>query len=124
MVTANETRSLSELEDSDPRRFALQPGRNCWRAGIANRATALVDGAAYFAALETAMQRAERQLFVVGWDVHAHAVGEETVQEESCISSPIRSRRHAVPRGQRPPKRSPRPAKLARAWWAGRYRVE
>jgi len=81
MVTANETRSLSELEDSDPRRFALQPGRNCWRAGIANRATALVDGAAYFAALETAMQRAERQLFVVGWDVHAHAVGEETVQE-------------------------------------------
>jgi len=47
----------------------LQPGRNCWRIARARRAALLIDGAAYFAALRAAAARAQRSIFVVGWDV-------------------------------------------------------
>ncbi|MDB5592919.1 phospholipase D-like domain-containing protein [Enterovirga sp.] len=46
----------------------LAPGRNCWRVAEANRAAVLVDGAAYFAALEGALSRARRSVLIVGWD--------------------------------------------------------
>ena len=47
----------------------LQPGRNCWRIEPARRAAMLVDGAAYFAAFRAAAMRAERSIFIIGWDV-------------------------------------------------------
>ncbi len=47
----------------------LQPGRNCWRRARARRAALLVDGAAYFAALRAAALRAQRSIFVIGWDI-------------------------------------------------------
>jgi len=47
----------------------LQPGRNCWRLAHARRAALLIDGAAYFAALRAAAIRAQRSIFVIGWDV-------------------------------------------------------
>jgi phosphatidylserine/phosphatidylglycerophosphate/cardiolipin synthase-like enzyme len=46
----------------------LRPGRNCWRVDRARRASMLADGAAYFAALRDAFERAERSIIVVGWD--------------------------------------------------------
>lgn len=49
----------------------LVPGRNCWRVERAARATPLVDAAAYFSMLAAAMRRAEREILIVGWDVHA-----------------------------------------------------
>jgi len=50
-------------------RMILQPGRNCWRIARAQRAALLIDGAAYFAALRSAAARAQRSIFVIGWDV-------------------------------------------------------
>jgi phospholipase D1/2 len=47
----------------------LQEGRNCWRIARARRVAFLVDGAAYFSALREAIGRAERQIFILGWDV-------------------------------------------------------
>jgi phospholipase D1/2 len=47
--------------------FGLTPGRNCWRKG----ATPLIDAAAYYSLLRDALERAERQVYIVGWDVHA-----------------------------------------------------
>jgi phosphatidylserine/phosphatidylglycerophosphate/cardiolipin synthase-like enzyme/uncharacterized membrane protein YdjX (TVP38/TMEM64 family) len=47
----------------------LQEGANCWRVARADRAAFLIDGAAYFAALREALARAEREVFILGWDV-------------------------------------------------------
>lgn len=51
----------------------LEEGGNSWRVARADRAAFLVDGAAYFAALREAMARAEREIFILGWDVDSRA---------------------------------------------------
>lgn len=57
----------------------LVPGETCWRIEHADRATVLVDGAAYFAALRSAIIAAERRVVIVGWDVDSRTclMGEE-----------------------------------------------
>jgi phosphatidylserine/phosphatidylglycerophosphate/cardiolipin synthase-like enzyme/uncharacterized membrane protein YdjX (TVP38/TMEM64 family) len=47
----------------------LIPGRNCWRIESAKRVSFLIDGAAYFAALRAAIAKAQRSVFIVGWDI-------------------------------------------------------
>ena len=49
----------------------LAPGRNCWRIERAGRLAFLVDGAAYFAAVAAALERAERSILILGWDLHS-----------------------------------------------------
>lgn len=49
----------------------LQPGKNCWRLGKADRLAFLVDGADYFKALYAVLEQAERSIFIVGWDVNS-----------------------------------------------------
>jgi phosphatidylserine/phosphatidylglycerophosphate/cardiolipin synthase-like enzyme/membrane protein DedA with SNARE-associated domain len=44
------------------------PGRNCWRIERAHRLAFLVDGAAYFAAVRSAIARARRSVHILGWD--------------------------------------------------------
>lgn len=46
----------------------LRPGRNCWKIATANKAAILIDAAAYFAAVETAIRSAKRSILIVGWD--------------------------------------------------------
>ncbi|WP_114942865.1 phospholipase D-like domain-containing protein [Microvirga calopogonii] len=46
----------------------LRPGQNCWRVAQADRASVLIDGAAYFANLEAALRNARRSILIVGWD--------------------------------------------------------
>lgn len=45
----------------------LEPGRTCWRTERADRFAVLVENAAYFAALETALDNARRSVMVLGW---------------------------------------------------------
>jgi len=47
----------------------FRSGHNCWRVGHADRATLLIDGAAYFSALRSAAAQAQQSIFVIGWDV-------------------------------------------------------
>jgi phosphatidylserine/phosphatidylglycerophosphate/cardiolipin synthase-like enzyme/uncharacterized membrane protein YdjX (TVP38/TMEM64 family) len=47
----------------------LVAGRNCWRVERANRLAFLIDGAAYFAAVRSAIAQAKRSVFIVGWDI-------------------------------------------------------
>jgi phosphatidylserine/phosphatidylglycerophosphate/cardiolipin synthase-like enzyme/uncharacterized membrane protein YdjX (TVP38/TMEM64 family) len=47
----------------------LVPGRNCWRIDPANRLAFLIDGADYFAAVRSAIAKAQRTVFIVGWDI-------------------------------------------------------
>ncbi|WP_460448252.1 phospholipase D-like domain-containing protein [Alsobacter sp. SYSU BS001988] len=46
----------------------LEPGRNCWRVEASPRAAVLVDGAHYFARLESSLRQARRSILIVGWD--------------------------------------------------------
>jgi phospholipase D1/2 len=56
----------------------LQQGRNVWRRLHADRAAVLIDGAAFFRAVREALRKAQRCVFIVGWDLHSHVrlVGE------------------------------------------------
>jgi phosphatidylserine/phosphatidylglycerophosphate/cardiolipin synthase-like enzyme/uncharacterized membrane protein YdjX (TVP38/TMEM64 family) len=54
---------MSRMDDG-----LLRPGRNCWRIERAQRLAFLIDGAAYFAALRSAIARAKHSVFILGWD--------------------------------------------------------
>ena len=45
----------------------LAPGRNCWRVETANRFAVLMENAAYFEALQSALWKAERSIVILGW---------------------------------------------------------
>jgi phospholipase D1/2 len=47
----------------------LRPGETCWRIVHADRASVLVDSAAYFAAFRRAARAARHAINIVGWDV-------------------------------------------------------
>jgi len=59
----------SNSNSSRSERAILRAGRNCWRTARARRVAFLVDGAAYFAAFRAAALRAERSIFIIGWDI-------------------------------------------------------
>ena len=46
----------------------LCPGRNCCEMAQAERASALVDGAAYFSHLESSLRQARGSIVIIGWD--------------------------------------------------------
>jgi phospholipase D1/2 len=46
----------------------LQPGKTCWRVARADRAALIVDAADYFVHLRTALTRAKRTVYLIGWD--------------------------------------------------------
>ena len=47
----------------------LRPNHNVWRIERAARAAVLIDAAAFFEAVRGACLKAERSIFVVGWDI-------------------------------------------------------
>ena len=57
----------------------LRPGHNVWRIERAARAAVLIDAAAYFDAVRQALRKAERRVFILGWDMHSQTrlVGEK-----------------------------------------------
>jgi phosphatidylserine/phosphatidylglycerophosphate/cardiolipin synthase-like enzyme/uncharacterized membrane protein YdjX (TVP38/TMEM64 family) len=48
----------------------FEPGRTCWRVARAERVAFLVDGERYFGALASALERARRRVWMIGWDFH------------------------------------------------------
>jgi phosphatidylserine/phosphatidylglycerophosphate/cardiolipin synthase-like enzyme/uncharacterized membrane protein YdjX (TVP38/TMEM64 family) len=56
----------------------LRRGRNVWRIERADRMAVLIDAAAYFRAVREALLKAQRSVFIVGWDLHSQTrlVGE------------------------------------------------
>lgn len=49
----------------------LQPGRNCWRVEAAHEVAFLIDGKAYFSALNDAVMQARHSLFLLTWDIYS-----------------------------------------------------
>jgi len=52
----------------------LKPGHNCWRIREAQRAAFLVDGAAYFEALASAISKAQKTIYISAWDIDSRIV--------------------------------------------------
>ncbi|HEV7247022.1 MAG TPA: phospholipase D-like domain-containing protein [Shinella sp.] len=46
----------------------IRPGCNVWRTATADRLSVLIDGEAYFRALESVLEQAQREVWIVGWD--------------------------------------------------------
>src|SRR5918992_2869622 len=57
----------------------LRSGHNVWRIEQADRAAVLIDGAAFFRAVREALRKAQRNVFIVGWDIDSRCrlVGED-----------------------------------------------
>jgi phospholipase D1/2 len=75
---------------------ALRPGDNCWRLTRADRAALLVDGAAYFAALEQVLREARHSVFILGWDIHSEVSldpGGTATPLKSLLAGLLRARR-------------------------------
>lgn len=49
----------------------LEVGRNCTAIRRADRFAVLIDGEAYFSSLREALTRAQRTIFIVGWDINS-----------------------------------------------------
>lgn len=47
----------------------FRPATNVWRVAHAQRASVLIDGAAFFPAVREALLKARRNVFIVGWDI-------------------------------------------------------
>ncbi len=47
----------------------LEEGRNCWRIEGSGRVSFLVDGASYFEAFASAVDQAEKTIYIAGWDI-------------------------------------------------------
>lgn len=45
-------------------------GVNCWKRAAARRVAFLVDGQSYYTAVKAALERASRQVIIIGWDFH------------------------------------------------------
>lgn len=59
----------AQASDTPAAPRVLEPGRNCWRIERARRLAFLVDAAEYFTALREALTRAQRSIFILGWDI-------------------------------------------------------
>ena len=57
----------------------FQPGRNVWRIERAERASVLIDAGAFFGAVREALLQAQRNVFIIGWDLDSRTrlVGED-----------------------------------------------
>src|SRR5262245_27855757 len=70
MQTALRSRSIENPWILHVGRIA-RPGRNCWRLATARRIAFLIDAQSYFLALGDALEKAERSVFILGWDIHS-----------------------------------------------------
>ncbi|MDP3154434.1 MAG: VTT domain-containing protein [Archangium sp.] len=59
--------------------------KTCWRRALAHRVAFLVDGANYFDVLASAMQRAKRSIYIVGWDLHSRMELRPQSPDDPCV---------------------------------------
>lgn len=58
-------------DSSPPAKSLFTPGENCHSVADFSRFALLIDGAAYFTALETALSNAQRRIVILGWDFNS-----------------------------------------------------
>lgn len=76
-------------DNTRPHHDILRPGHNVWRVAKADRAAVLIDGAAFFRAARASMRQAQRNVFIVGWDIDSRCrlVGEDCRADDGLPES-------------------------------------
>ena len=67
-AAVDETAEAARPTTEDQSDALLRPGATCWRVARASRAALIVDAADYFLHLRTTLIRAERAVYLIGWD--------------------------------------------------------
>ncbi len=65
------SRNTAAEADSSAPSPVLVEGDTCWRKPHAPRAAVLLDAAAYFGALRSSLLKAERSIFILGWELNS-----------------------------------------------------
>ncbi|MGB5233892.1 MAG: phospholipase D-like domain-containing protein, partial [Candidatus Macondimonas sp.] len=69
----------------------LQPGRNCWRLETADQVAFLIDGQAYFSALNDGLVQARRTIFMLTWDIYSSlCLSPEDAERPEAACPPLR----------------------------------
>lgn len=69
----------------------LQPGRNCWRLEKADQVAFLIDGQAYFSALNDSLVQARRTMFMLTWDIYSSlCLSPEDAERPEAACPPLR----------------------------------
>lgn len=93
-------RAAGDAADA-PRPIAVE-GESCWRRLPARRVSFLVDGQEYFRAFKAAVESAERQVLILGWDFHRQtkltpdAAGEDAELELAAFLHEVVQRRPSL----------------------------
>src|SRR5690606_15666210 len=70
-VTPQSFPSTGSLNTAFEQMSIFQTGQNVWHAERAGRAAVLIDAAAYFGAVREALKKAQRTVFIIGWDINS-----------------------------------------------------
>ena len=62
---------LERSRAADAAQRLLIEGETCWRRVHAERAAVLIDAADYFAALRSSLLKAQRSVFILGWELNS-----------------------------------------------------
>jgi phosphatidylserine/phosphatidylglycerophosphate/cardiolipin synthase-like enzyme/uncharacterized membrane protein YdjX (TVP38/TMEM64 family) len=65
-----------------------RPGDTCWRREPAGRAAFLIDGAAYFRALRSALTQAEHSILLLGWELHTRVALDPEAPAKATTGDP------------------------------------
>jgi phosphatidylserine/phosphatidylglycerophosphate/cardiolipin synthase-like enzyme/uncharacterized membrane protein YdjX (TVP38/TMEM64 family) len=78
-----------DAEREVPREPILVEGDTCWKRVRAERAAVLVDAADYFAALRASLLKAERSVFILGWELHSRTPIEGNTRPQDGAPIPL-----------------------------------
>ncbi len=74
-----------------------RPGDNAWRTATADRFNLLIDGAAYYDALDRALDEAHTQVWIVGWDFNPDIRLKPDVEGSPTLGDRLRALVEAKP---------------------------
>lgn len=67
-------------------RSVIRPGRNCWTYEQASHVSFLVDSAEYYSAVEMAVFRAKKSVYIAAWDIKTYALIRNQADPDSAIT--------------------------------------
>jgi phospholipase D1/2 len=88
IVPSEDTRQIDPI---------IKPGRNAWQSARARKVAFLVDGAEYYTRLDQMLRRAERSIFIIGWDFNPNIKLRPDLADSPTLGDIIRAQVDANP---------------------------
>jgi phospholipase D1/2 len=74
MSSPQQPMSSQQQPEQNTSTSLLQLGKNCWRIEKATKLQFLIDGEEYFRALRATLRRAQRSIYILGWDIDSRVI--------------------------------------------------